>query len=237
MVKTAPKQSGWARYMEIATVLQREIAAGIWSDGDKLPSIKLLAERFGVAPLTARQAIKYLEGRGIVECRAGAGTYVSGPLLKLQMFRLNQDFEQVVEQVSLGNLTNIEPPAIAKAPDIPRRLQKAPRYVRFNRLFTLDGQPALLSKTYLDQSIYDEDPETYERQPLLPQVMKNGQRKLQRSSLIMTIEPANLDEARYLNTPPFASVAKLKLILTDESETAVYLGNLIFPADLVRVEF
>jgi len=44
--------------------------------GDRLPSMRSLAERFLVAPPTVRQALGRLQTSGVVEIRHGAGVYV-----------------------------------------------------------------------------------------------------------------------------------------------------------------
>src|SRR5690606_20126450 len=46
--------------------------------GDQLEGVKALAVRFGVAVPTMREALRRLEGLGIVELRHGSGIYVGG---------------------------------------------------------------------------------------------------------------------------------------------------------------
>lgn len=56
----------------------RGIAAGVLAQSDKLPSEAEMAAAFGVAPVTAREALVGLRGAGLVETRRGrdGGTYV-----------------------------------------------------------------------------------------------------------------------------------------------------------------
>ena len=61
---------------EIYLQLKREIEEGIWKKGEKLPSEKILCERFSVSRITIRSAIQQLEARGMVETVQGAGTVV-----------------------------------------------------------------------------------------------------------------------------------------------------------------
>ncbi len=65
--------SVWA---SIEHVLAEEIAAGIHSPGETLPSENALALRFGVNRHTVRQALAHLEHRGIVRIEHGRGTRV-----------------------------------------------------------------------------------------------------------------------------------------------------------------
>ena len=62
--------------LQVADALRREIASGALAPGDKLPSIRSLAERFGVAPMTAQSAIDALRSEGLVYASPGRGTFV-----------------------------------------------------------------------------------------------------------------------------------------------------------------
>ena len=60
----------------IAAVLREEILSLMHGEQDRLPPERLLAERFGVARGTIRQALARLEQMGLVTRRRGSGTYV-----------------------------------------------------------------------------------------------------------------------------------------------------------------
>src|SRR5262252_2828472 len=62
--------------LQVADALRREIASGTLGPGDKLPSIRTLAERFGVAPMTAQSAIDMLRSEGLIYASPGRGTFV-----------------------------------------------------------------------------------------------------------------------------------------------------------------
>jgi DNA-binding GntR family transcriptional regulator len=62
--------------LQVADALRSEIASGTLAPGDKLPSIRTLAERFGVAPMTAQSAIDILRSEGLIYTSPGRGTFV-----------------------------------------------------------------------------------------------------------------------------------------------------------------
>jgi len=62
--------------LQVADALRSEIASGTLGPGDKLPSIRTLAERFGVAPMTAQSAIDMLRSEGLIYASPGRGTFV-----------------------------------------------------------------------------------------------------------------------------------------------------------------
>ena len=68
-----PKRIGSAG---IAALLRREISDGGLQSHDRLPSERQLAQSYGVARGTVRDALIRLEQEGLVEIRAGSGTYI-----------------------------------------------------------------------------------------------------------------------------------------------------------------
>ena len=64
------------KYLQVADTLRREIADGIFRDGQTLMTEEELRIRFDVSRQTVRQAISLLEADGLVDRRRGSGTYV-----------------------------------------------------------------------------------------------------------------------------------------------------------------
>ena len=62
---------------EIAGHLRREIIAGNLAAKERLPPERVLANQYGVARGTVREALNRLADEGMVEIRAGSGSYVS----------------------------------------------------------------------------------------------------------------------------------------------------------------
>mgnify|MGYP001818699768 FL=1 len=63
-------------YMKISELIAREIAAGIWPDGSRLPTEANLAAQLNVAIGTLRKALADLESKNLLERIQGSGTYV-----------------------------------------------------------------------------------------------------------------------------------------------------------------
>ncbi len=61
---------------EIATLIKKDIRDGILMFQEKLPAERRLADTYGVARGTVREALSQLETDKFVEVRAGSGTYV-----------------------------------------------------------------------------------------------------------------------------------------------------------------
>ena len=65
--------------VEIVKAIAALMMQGVWRPGDMLPSEKELAQRFGVGRSTMREAMKSLMVLGVIDARAGGGSFVREP--------------------------------------------------------------------------------------------------------------------------------------------------------------
>ena len=65
------------RYEQIAERLAADIRSGLLAPGERLPSERELAKALEVSRASVREALAALQLRGVVETRAGAGTFVT----------------------------------------------------------------------------------------------------------------------------------------------------------------
>ena len=63
-------------YLQVADGIEKMIADDILKIGDKLPSVRVLSEEYGISMGTAFQAYYLLEGKGLIESRPKSGYYV-----------------------------------------------------------------------------------------------------------------------------------------------------------------
>ena len=64
------------KHRQVYRALEREILGGRWKEGDRLPSEADLVRQFGASRITVGRAVRDLQRAGLVERRAGSGTYV-----------------------------------------------------------------------------------------------------------------------------------------------------------------
>jgi DNA-binding LacI/PurR family transcriptional regulator len=78
------------KHTDISRELRREIASGKYTGTGRLPSEAQIVERFRVSRPTAAQALRTLVQEGLVERRAGSGSYVqqSGPAAPSRLLQL-----------------------------------------------------------------------------------------------------------------------------------------------------
>lgn len=66
------------KYQQVYAALWRDIESGRLRQGDRLPSEAELERKFGASRITVGRAVRDLQTAGLVERRAGSGTYVKG---------------------------------------------------------------------------------------------------------------------------------------------------------------
>ncbi|MBL0057193.1 MAG: PLP-dependent aminotransferase family protein [Chitinophagaceae bacterium] len=63
-------------YLQVSDGIEKMIEEEVLRIGDKLPSVRVLSEEYGISMGTAFQAYYHLEGRGLIESRPKSGYYV-----------------------------------------------------------------------------------------------------------------------------------------------------------------
>jgi DNA-binding transcriptional regulator YhcF (GntR family) len=66
-----------AIYLQIADMLCENVLSGSWKPGDRVPSIRELAESIAVNPNTVVRAYAFLQEHGIVHNQRGIGYFVA----------------------------------------------------------------------------------------------------------------------------------------------------------------
>src|SRR6266702_4761307 len=81
------------RYRRIASDLRSAIEQGEYPPGSRLPGENTLMQDYGVARMTARQALAVLIGEGLAISRKGAGVFVRTfrPIVRNGIARLATD--------------------------------------------------------------------------------------------------------------------------------------------------
>ena len=93
---TAAAHPGEAPAFErIKAHVLRQIHAGVWKEGDAIPSEQALASEFGVARMTANRALRELSGDRILVRVRGSGTYVAQQKFQSTLVEIRSIAEEV----------------------------------------------------------------------------------------------------------------------------------------------
>ena len=83
-------------WMQLSEQIAAQIAAGVYSVGERLPSVRELAADAGVNPNTMQRAMADLENQGLVVTNRTAGRSVTQDMRAIEELRSKQAREQVL---------------------------------------------------------------------------------------------------------------------------------------------
>ncbi len=101
-------------YLQIAELLARQLKAGFWRVGERLPTEAELSRQLGVAVGTLRKALALLEEQGALERIQGSGTYVKevrGTGQIYELFRLELHDGPGLPTARVLDVQQLPPPA------------------------------------------------------------------------------------------------------------------------------
>ncbi|MFI1352941.1 GntR family transcriptional regulator [Streptomyces sp. NPDC020898] len=157
-----------APYLQVADSLRVRILAGEWEVGARLPSGARLAEEYGVGRNVTQRAMDRLIVEGVLEGRAGSGTYVRKPRERMRMVRSRHrehrggsPFRADMNDRGMTGTWESHSQARVPAPDfIADRLAINPGdpCVTTRYEFLADGQPVQLATSWEPMAITDRTP-------------------------------------------------------------------------------
>jgi GntR family transcriptional regulator len=140
-------------YAQLAKLLRRQIAEGVFRPGDQLPSESQLCRRYGISPMTVRRSINLLADEGIISTAQGRGTFVKTLEISTATFDL-QELKDLFDAQAGGSVKLLDVRIVSADERTARKLElplgAAAIYIR--RLFTRQSVPLFYHRAYL---VYD----------------------------------------------------------------------------------
>ncbi|MDO6729866.1 GntR family transcriptional regulator [Marinovum sp. 2_MG-2023] len=221
-------------HVEVASLLRNRIRNGELKSGDKLPTLKELAEVFGVTSLTVREAMNALDAEGLIERTSGRGTFVKQvDILPRRVFSVKSDLSQL-----LGGDKPLEVDLNTDAAPLDDIILDGVTFKRLKRRHQLGGKPFCMLDVHLKKDIYESAPEKFESE-LIVRAFKELGITLGSATQTVALASADLEMAEGLqvevNSPVFKVVRKVK----DDADQLIYFGDLIYPGEALefRIDF
>ena len=99
-------------YEQIVVQIKQAIVAGELTEGEALPSMRLLAKELRISLITTKRAYEELERDGFLETVAGKGSFVAGRNLEIireeQLRMAENSIQKAVEIAKSGGITKEE---------------------------------------------------------------------------------------------------------------------------------
>jgi GntR family transcriptional regulator len=225
------------KYAQIADIFRQRIARGIWSQGIRLPANEDLAEEFGVSRVTIRQAVELLARERLVEAQQGRGTFVTGKITEDRWLKVETSLSDLAEvyRDTLPEILNISE-GRANPPLRPDDGRPADRYVFMRRVHSRDSQPYCVISIYLAEKVFRKAPKRFRNETVIPILTAMRDPPIASAHQTLTIGVADLEVARHLQVPLNSPVAEVRRIFRDADRTVIYLGEVTYRGDFVRID-
>ena len=224
-------------YLQLADLMRSRIERGQWPHGHRLPSLETLMGEFGVARVTVRQAIGQLARQGLLSPQRGRGTFVTGEPERKRIINVVTTLDELarVYEDTQPRIVNIDE-SVTEAPLTLAEGTPAARYTYMRRIHVRDGRPYCVIDIYLDERIFRLAPAKFRARTVIPLLTSMPAVDIHSAHQVLTIATADLEVARYLEVPVNAPVAEVRRIFKDRQGTVIYLADVTYRGDAIRLE-
>jgi DNA-binding GntR family transcriptional regulator len=222
-------------YAQLANILRRQVAAGVFRPGDQLPSEAMLCQSYQVSPMTVRRTINLLAEEGVVSAIQGRGTFVKPLELGRAAFGL-QELQDLFDDPAMA--VKLLDARIVPSDERTARKLNLPvgdKAIYIRRLLTINSEPAFYHREYL---IYDPARPIVEAETEVTALRGlfdgTGSAILKRGELSVEACLLNEDEANILQTPLPMAAFYLEHLFYDFNDCPVSWGWFICRSDCLR---
>jgi GntR family transcriptional regulator len=225
------------RYLQLADLMRQRIARGTWPHGHCLPSLELLMAEFGVARVTVRQAIDVLAREGLLSPQQGRGTFVTGAPSRDRIINVVTTLDELarVYEDTQPKVVNIDE-SVGSAPLAEGDGAAAPSYAFMRRVHSRGGRPYCVINIWLDERIFRKSPAAFRARTVIPLLTAMKGLRIADAHQVLTIASADMEVAGLLELPMNAPVAEVRRIFKDAAGTVIYLADVTYRGDAIRLE-
>lgn len=234
--ETIDRDSYEPAYAQLASILRRQIASGLFRPGDQLPSEAQLCRRYDVSPMTVRRSINQLADQGVISTAQGRGTFVK----PLELGAANFDLHKLQDLFSGDTATDVrllDVRIVAADERTASRLNLnvGQNVIYMRRLLTKENEPVFYHRAYV---VYDP------RRPIVEAEMDvtslqglftdSNNTLLKYGELTISAALMNEEEGKMLDTPLPAAAFYLGHLFYDFNDRPISWGWFIFRNDQLR---
>jgi GntR family transcriptional regulator len=218
-------ERGVAQYQRLASLLRHRIANGDYPLSTQLPSITQLANDFGVAVVSVRQAYELLSREGLIRSQRGVGTHVAA------LPAATGDIELAInDPFAAPHALSFEILEVRRRTRVPPELlgpndSSADEYVCVRKLHTYSGEPFCYAEIYVPTPVFESLPrDIAKKRKLLAAVLDELGTRCKRVRQRLTVMPADFPLCDLLKMPFASPVAKMSRRLVDGKGKLLYAG-------------
>lgn len=203
------------RYRTVADALERQIASGELSPGERMSGENDLARVFRVSRVTIRAALALLENKDLIVRRAGAGTFVAMPRLHHDLTILESMFAKF-KKVGMASSAELLEYGWATVDAQTARTLGYSEAIRLDRLWSIGKTPFAVTFAYLHPATRSASHAEVEQRPVYV-ILESVGHRVDRADLKVHAERANRKIAHALHIEVHAPVLVLERTSYSES--------------------
>ncbi len=232
------RRSGVPLHYQIQQRLMVLIRSGALSPSQPIPPVQEIANRLGVSPMTARQAIKALCDLGVLYTRQGKGTFVFG-IKHARDFRQVHSFTE--EMKSRGSVPSSQVLSFrlqAGSREVREALKLSPgqKVFRLRRIRYSDGLPLAIECSCLPQHICPDLLKTYDPTTSLYQELAGHYGiRMEVTDEVVEVGKATAEEAPRLRIEPGSPVFLLTRLSYSEDGSPVEYVRSTYRGDRYKI--
>lgn len=226
------REDGTPYYVQLAAIIRRQIADGVWKVGDRLPTLKHLVATVGVSPMTVRHALATLETEGLIRAERGRGTFVSAVPQAPDSVPYMLTRSPLHREGTLRFRSVASRPADGELRILPEEGVPLGAYRYMKRVFSRNGRPFIVGEYLIESGIYATIPERQWATELVSTLMYDtrevgltGVRQTLRVISAMPLEAAELE------IPVNEPVMLVRRIFHNARREVVCLAQLVYRTD------
>ncbi|MEC9369320.1 MAG: GntR family transcriptional regulator [Pseudomonadota bacterium] len=224
------------RYVQVASALRRRIQEGQWTVGDKIATLEKLEGEYGVARVTVRQAIELLQREGLLKSFQGKGTYVTRTPENLRWLHLAVGLDELVESISRNVPHFISGERAQELQLDPSEGKRAPEY-EFRRSVQMSGNERYaFASVHIAKHVFERNRSAFDKRVALAVIAEMKGADIWRAHQTLQISAADIETSMHLRIPLNAPTAEARCIVTDKEGVAIYVGDIIYRGDRVKLD-
>jgi GntR family transcriptional regulator, phosphonate transport system regulatory protein len=234
------RQDGVALWRQIADRLQRDIGAGVYAPGGRLPTEAEMSQQFRVNRHTVRRALDELSRGGLVRVEQGRGSFVAEDVLEYAV-EARTRFSEWIRRHNMepsGRLLQLEETAADARVAAGLGIRAGARVVLLERLGLADDRPVSLAQHHFPSARLRGILDALRSAPTITEALKAvGVSDYLRQTTRVSARLPSAEEAELLRMPRNRPLLVTENINVDSGGMVVEFGVSRYPTPRVQIVF
>jgi GntR family transcriptional regulator len=238
MLYDSLRESRSPLYLQVAEILRQRLERGLWPSGTLLPTLNELVEEFSVAKITVRQAVMLLVNEGYLESKRGKGTIVIARPEETQKLNVETKLSSLVEMYSgdTPTLVLLEDRSAALPESDQVGKLAVDGYHLLKRTHARKSKPYCVISLYFATNIFKRHEQALRNQLALPVLFNAIDVDIKHAKQTLIVRKCDFETAALLNISVGEPVAEVRRIMRDTDGTIIYLADVIYRGDFIKLE-